>query len=183
MGFNLTAIHVRRTVLAQKAAGKTFALPCWVDIMQAVPPTSVLTRNQAVKHEVTRQRVRTNAVTGRDEVVVEQAVPKLQGKRASQRASKKKSRMFQPMRIEYEEDELRRDFFRDHPWELARPRVLLENNGRDHQGQDWTRMEQHAKKLDGERYVDLDLDLDLDLASFFILHLHAHSWIYIVPPD
>lgn len=154
MGYNLAAIHVRRSALAQQSAGKIRELPCWVDIMQAVPPTSVLTRNQAVKHQLTRQRVRGNSVTGADEVVIEnqnQQHQQQQGKRASHRAAKKKSRMFRPMRIEYEEDELRRDFFRDHPWELARPRVLLESNGRDHQWEDWSRMEQPRKKLDGER--------------------------------
>lgn len=59
--------------------------------------------------------------------------------------------MFQPVKIRYEEDQLRKEFFRDHPWELARPRVVLENSGNDHAGYDWSKLKQRGKRLDGER--------------------------------
>ena len=59
--------------------------------------------------------------------------------------------MFQPMKIEYPEDKLREEFFGDHPWELARPRIVLEDDGKDYQNQDWSRIEQPGKQLDGER--------------------------------
>lgn len=45
--------------------------------------------------------------------------------------------MFSPVNLTYEEDKLRWEYFNDHPWELARPRVVLENDGRDAQGWDW----------------------------------------------
>ncbi|KAM3420672.1 hypothetical protein BST61_g3927 [Cercospora zeina] len=38
----------------------------------------------------------------------------------------------------YHEDELRWEYFNDHPWELARPRVVLEDNGRDREVYDWS---------------------------------------------
>lgn len=60
--------------------------------------------------------------------------------------------MFKPQPIEYEEDRLRREFYKDHPWELARPRVVLENDGRDGQTGDWSRIQQLGKPLTGERY-------------------------------
>ncbi|KAI7363048.1 hypothetical protein KC328_g18941, partial [Hortaea werneckii] len=44
---------------------------------------------------------------------------------------KKKSKLFKPLQLKYEEDRLRWEYFNDHPWELARPRVVLENDGRD----------------------------------------------------
>jgi small subunit ribosomal protein S23 len=66
---------------------------------------------------------------------------------------KKASRMFLPVEIRYEEDELRKEFFRDHPWELARPRILVESSGKDFERYNWSRMQQPGKKLDGERYV------------------------------
>lgn len=65
---------------------------------------------------------------------------------------KRKSRMFQPARISYAEDSLREEFFGDHPWELARPRIVLEDDGKDHQKYDWSSIEQEGKPLDGERY-------------------------------
>lgn len=66
---------------------------------------------------------------------------------------KKASRLFQPQHIRYEEDELRQEFFTDHPWELARPRVLLENDGKDSQRWDWSKPDQSGRPLNGERFV------------------------------
>lgn len=64
---------------------------------------------------------------------------------------KKASRLFQPLQIKYPEDQLREEFYGDHPWELARPRVVLENDGKDYQRYDWSKIEQPGKQLDGER--------------------------------
>lgn len=66
---------------------------------------------------------------------------------------KKASKLFQPQVIGYEEDLLRKEFFKDHPWELARPRMLIEDGGKDSQQTDWSRIEQKAKALSGERSV------------------------------
>lgn len=46
--------------------------------------------------------------------------------------------MFQPVGISYKEDQLRWDYFNDHPWELANPRVVLESDGRDSERWDWS---------------------------------------------
>lgn len=46
---------------------------------------------------------------------------------------------------------IRTRFFKEHPWELARPRVVVEEDGADYARQDWSRMEQMGKPLDGER--------------------------------
>jgi small subunit ribosomal protein S23 len=51
------------------------------------------------------------------------------------------------------EQHYRRKFYKQHPWELARPRILVEEDGADHVRQDWSRIEQVGKQLDGERYV------------------------------
>ncbi|OCK77805.1 mitochondrial ribosomal protein [Lepidopterella palustris CBS 459.81] len=73
------------------------------------------------------------------------------------KGTKKPSRMFQPMPIKYPEDKLRSEFFGDHPWELARPRIILEDNGNDAKGWDWSRIVQPGKKLDGESVVQRQL--------------------------
>lgn len=54
-----------------------------------------------------------------------------------QKAGKKASRLFSPVKVSYEEDRLRWEYFNDHPWELARPRVILEDDGKDYQRWDW----------------------------------------------
>ncbi|MCJ1390460.1 mitochondrial ribosomal small subunit component [Xylographa bjoerkii] len=67
--------------------------------------------------------------------------------------TKKRSKLFQPQNITYPEDKLRREFFGDHPWELARPRVVLENDGMDARTEDWSRIRQPGRPLDGESVV------------------------------
>jgi small subunit ribosomal protein S23 len=47
---------------------------------------------------------------------------------------------------------LRKKFYKQHPWELARPKILVEEDGADYSRQDWSKMEQVGKALDGERY-------------------------------
>jgi hypothetical protein len=60
--------------------------------------------------------------------------------------------MFKPHPIDYEEDRLRKEFYGDHPWELARPRIVLENFGTDGQWCDWSKIQQRGRPLNGERY-------------------------------
>lgn len=58
--------------------------------------------------------------------------------RSAKPGSKRTSRLFAPLSIGYQEDRLRWEYFNDHPWELARPRVMLESDGRDHERWDWS---------------------------------------------
>ncbi|KKK20018.1 hypothetical protein P175DRAFT_0519342 [Aspergillus ochraceoroseus IBT 24754] len=147
--YNLTALRVRQTALQQKAAGKTRKLPQWVDVIRDIPPAQVLVRNQPQEHQLVRQRVKTPSSASKPQVVFE-----VQEKRVK---PKKTSRMFQPVEIKFEEDQLRRKFFRDHPWELARPRILLESSGKDFERYNWQRLQQPGKKLDGESVVQRQL--------------------------
>ena len=96
----------------------------WFQIIGDVPPSQTIVRTQPVQHQEAR----------------------------TPRKYRKPSRMFQPQHITYEEDRLRRDFFGDHPWELARPRVMLEDDGKDYQKWDWSQAHQHGRRADGEKY-------------------------------
>ncbi|CAD0108863.1 unnamed protein product [Aureobasidium uvarum] len=69
----------------------------------------------------------------------------------AQRKGRKASKLFQPVKLQYQEDQLRLDFFGDHPWELARPRQVLEDDGKDYQNFDWSQLDQPTKQVDGER--------------------------------
>jgi small subunit ribosomal protein S23 len=143
---NLTALRVRQTALRQKANGKIVKLPEWVDVIADIPPAQVLVRNPSIQHQYLRQRVKTLPGSSTPQIVYET-------EERGRPKQKKPSRLFQPVKIKYEEDELRKEFFRDHPWELARPRVVLETSGKDFEKYDWSRMQQPGKKLDGERCV------------------------------
>jgi len=142
---NLTALRVRQTALSQYASKKIQRLPQWVDVVGDIPPAETVIRTPAPQHQLVRQRLKTLPGSSKPQVVFEvQEKP---------RKAKKASRLFQPVELKYEEDELRKEFFRDHPWELARPRVLLESTGKDFENYDWSRIQQPGKRLDGERYA------------------------------
>ncbi|KAL3606888.1 mitochondrial ribosomal small subunit component [Fusarium poae] len=107
---------------------KSIPKPPWYDIMQKIPPAETLVRNVAINH--TRRQ------------------PKLT----------KPKNIFRPKPIIYKEDRLRSTFYRDHPWELARPRVILESDGKDYQHCDWSKgLKQPNIPLTGESVVQYQL--------------------------
>jgi small subunit ribosomal protein S23 len=62
--------------------------------------------------------------------------------------------LFKPGRIVYPEDKLRKEFYKDHPWELARPRMIMELDGKDWRYLDWSKgLRQRGMALSGERFV------------------------------
>lgn len=61
--------------------------------------------------------------------------------------------LYEPVHLKYLEDNIREIFYKQHPWELARPRIVVENSGDDFAKQDWSKMYQSNKKLDGESVV------------------------------
>ncbi|KAL3437658.1 37S ribosomal protein S25, mitochondrial [Aspergillus tetrazonus] len=147
--YNLTALQVRKTALDSIAAGNKGDLPRWVNVVGDIPPAQILVRERPQQHALVRQRMKT--IPGNPKP---QPVFQVQTKRVK---PKKASRMFLPVEIKYEEDQLRKEFFRDHPWELARPRILVESSGKDFERYNWSRMQQPGKKLDGESVVQRQL--------------------------
>ncbi|KAM0330957.1 hypothetical protein ACHAQA_003914 [Verticillium albo-atrum] len=102
--------------------------PPWFKALKSIPPTETVTRTRAVVLQ------------------------------ASSSKSRKPRNMFKPQQITYEEDELRTTFFKDHPWELARPRVVLELDGKDWQRCDWSRgLRQPGLAISGESVVQRQL--------------------------
>jgi small subunit ribosomal protein S23 len=118
-----------------------------------MPPSSLTavrvhqTMSQLYKHNRVKQLPTWHAVVGK--------IPpaEIYTRPVQRKGKKKASKMFMPLNITYEEDRLRTEFFGDHPWELARPRIVLEDDGNDSKAWDWSRIEQPGKKLDGERQV------------------------------
>lgn len=67
------------------------------------------------------------------------------------RKTTKPKKLYRPQTISYPEDRLRQTFYEDHPWELARPRVVLELDGKDAQRCDWSKgVRQPGVALTGE---------------------------------
>lgn len=122
---DLRPLRVHQTASQLLAAEGTRSLPNWHPVVGAIPPAQTLVRTQPLQHNE-------------------------KGK-SRQSKSRKASKLFQPTKIGYEEDALRQAFFGDHPWELARPRLVLENDGRDFEKNDWSAISQPGRALNGER--------------------------------
>ncbi|KAI9710201.1 MAG: hypothetical protein M1812_007473 [Candelaria pacifica] len=127
--YNFSPLRVHQNASQLLETGRIASRPPWYDVVGDVPPAQTLVRPEPFQHR-----------------------PPLQ-----HRKRKRPSRMFQPQRITYEEDHLRQEFFGDHPWELARPRLVLENDGRDGERNDWKEIKQSQRQLDGESVVQRQL--------------------------
>lgn len=120
--YDLRPLRVHQTA-TQLLAVRGNGAPPWFNIVGRIPPAQTLVRTQPLQHKESVWRSKT----------------------------KKPSKLFRPTKIVYEEDALRRAFFQDHPWELARPRMVIEDDGRDAEKDDWSKIMQPHKRLSGER--------------------------------
>jgi len=147
---NLTALQVRKRALANLETKRTRTAPSWLDVVGDVPPAQILTRQQPIQHPLTQVRAR-RLSNGR----VEQYTQVIKSRKPK---SSKPSKLFSPVQLKYEEDALRHRFFSDHPWELARPRVVLETSGDQYRHADWsTGLIQPGVPLSGESVVQRQL--------------------------
>lgn len=68
--------------------------------------------------------------------------------------------LLKPEKLRFAEDDIRTLFYKQHPWELADPKVMNENERNLDIGKlDWSTMRQYTKKLDGESVVQRTLYL------------------------
>ncbi|KKF95697.1 37S ribosomal protein S25 mitochondrial [Ceratocystis platani] len=105
----------------------TATRPPWFDVLHAVPPSEILTRHVAVQLN--------------------------ENKKALKRPGKPRN-LYKPQQIRFPEDSLRANFYRDHPWELARPRQIVETDGCDAYRVDWSQgVVQSRMQLSGECVV------------------------------
>ncbi|KAL8687559.1 MAG: hypothetical protein Q9218_006303 [Villophora microphyllina] len=123
--YDFRPLRVHQTATRLVASERIQSVPPWHDVVGRIPPAQTLVRSQPLQHQERPRRLNI----------------------------KKPSKLFQPQRITYEEDNLRKEFFGDHPWELARPRVVLENDGRDSERKDWSLVSQPDRHVDGESVV------------------------------
>lgn len=111
------AKHVNNLIkgnLLQKA-------PVWLPVLQTIPPGPSIIRAQQP------QEVNLTAQTPEEK----QLFTSQQTSSSSSIRHKQKHLRTKPPRprpIVYPEDKLRRQFYKDHPFELSRPKVLVEND-------------------------------------------------------
>lgn len=152
---NLAPLRVRRRAVANQQTGK-HVNPVWMNITRDIPPAQILVRKQPQQQPFIRARTREVVVSAPGEPVRTKIQPDLQ----VFTARPDKNRIFCPQNIRYEEDKLRSRFFTDHPWELARPRIVLEDTGNSHARADWSKgLIQPGIPLSGESVVQRQLYL------------------------
>ncbi|KAK5694956.1 mitochondrial ribosomal small subunit component [Elasticomyces elasticus] len=133
--YNLAPQRVQSHATALLSAGRLATPPPWYPILSQIPPSAILSR------------------------------PALQRSQRPGSKPGKKSRLFKPLRLNYEEDRLRWEYFNDHPWELAKPRVVLEDEGRDGEKYDWSVPLDHSLRRPkmgslSEEGIELDQEWD-----------------------
>ena len=121
--YDFRPLRVHQTATQLLQTERIVHPPPWYATVGSIPPAEPLVRAQPLQHQQRSRRPRT----------------------------KKASKLFMPQKITYEEDKLRKEFFRDHPWELARPRMIIEDDGKDTQKTDYKQIRQPEKTLNGER--------------------------------
>lgn len=126
MGRSLRPSRVYQTVKTQLGVprannDKRDIPPVWLKVIERIPPSEILTRPKPIPHHDPDPRQR------------------------------RPRNIFRPQQITFPEDELRRTFFKDHPWELARPRVAVELDGKDSRYVDWSKgLRQRGMQITGE---------------------------------
>lgn len=153
---NLTPLRVRRRALANLETRRTTTRPVWLDVVGDVPPSQIFIRSQPQEHPLTKLRTNPSMSTLPPESSILDIYirPDDQVKLPVSKRRRKTSKLFQPVKIQYEEDQLRKRFFSDHPWELARPRVVLERDAEEGEEVDWSRgVQQPGRPTTGEDVV------------------------------
>jgi small subunit ribosomal protein S23 len=118
---NLSALRVRKRALQKHhSISPKASPPIWTDIMSLIPPAQILTRKQPTHHPTPEIRTR-NLSNAR--IALTRTTPSKKTQLTQRQA------LYKPLPLEYSEDALRQNFYTDHPWELARPRVILETVG------------------------------------------------------
>ena len=161
---NLTPLRVRRRALANLETRRTATRPVWLDIVGDIAPAQILIRSQPQQHPPPEIRTKLDDSTLTSPSTIRDTfINPVRQRRFDQRPSnraRKASKLFQPVEIRYPEDELRRTFYSDHPWELARPRVVLERDRKEGQDGDWSEnVEQPERPTTGEDMVQHQLHL------------------------
>ncbi|KAK9762102.1 mitochondrial ribosomal small subunit component [Basidiobolus ranarum] len=122
--------------------------PAWLSAVRRIPPGPSIVRSVS-KFDTTGT------------LSFEDKEQKFKGNPVKRVRKWMKYKTVKPPKIEYPEDKLRRQFYKDHPQELLRPRMLIETDGQNRS--DWSQLAtQDGKKpqeVNGESVVQYQLHL------------------------
>lgn len=139
---------------AQRTSRDPVAEPAWFRVVASHPPTQNFAQKTHNLEEFTHLAA--------EESVLPQEQNEKTGFYATRQSAKRTTNsrhLYTPKTINYFEDSIRSLFFEQHPWELARPKLLVETDGKDSVRTNWSTLDQISKKLDGESVVQRTLYL------------------------
>lgn len=145
------AAHLLR---AQRTSRDPVAEPSWFRVVASHPPTQNFTQKTHNLEEFTQLNSETSVLPQEQDVNSGLYTTRTSGRRITN-----SRHLYTPKAISYFEDGIRHLFFEQHPWELARPKLLVETDGKDSSRVNWSTLDQISKKLDGESVVQRTLYL------------------------
>ncbi|CDO94562.1 unnamed protein product [Kluyveromyces dobzhanskii CBS 2104] len=149
------AVNVLERTSAYLKSGILKKTPAWYNVIAKVPPTKKFARAPQLinpKNGKSRTVLPDYSNWKANSAGLYKTRPNHLEKKDSA------SKLYQPSKLVYIEDKLRKLFFQQHPWELSRPKILVENT-LETQEYDWSHIQQLGKPLDGESVVQRTLHL------------------------
>lgn len=148
------AVNILERTSSFLKAGLLTKVPAWYDIVSRVPPTKRFTRDPKLTNPSNDEYL---GELKEFDMHIDEGL-KIYKTRASNKDKEvATSSMYKAPLLEYAEDRLRDLFYHQHPWELSRPKILVENNVDE--CYDWSHIQQLNKSLDGESVVQRTLYL------------------------
>ncbi|KAG7666101.1 RSM25 [[Candida] subhashii] len=127
--------------------------PCWIDVVAKHPPEINLTK---VPRKFTDKTEYVDPATMLENDAINPKTGSFKTRVTRPERSNKHKYTHRVPKLEFLEDQLRDVFYHHHPWELARPKTLIEN-GRMNNNGNWSRLLQLGQPLDGECVVQRTL--------------------------
>ncbi|KAI8989509.1 mitochondrial ribosomal protein S25 [Pilobolus umbonatus] len=145
MAYRPAPITIAKHVSKQLKGNLLKKSPVWLSVVQSIPPGPSIIRSANTDTNITGQTEEEDFILPK-----QQPVQRLRHSEKHLRTPPPK-----PRAIVYPEDKLRRQFYKDHPFELSRPKTLVENElGINRTDYSKLLLEgMHPSQVDGEAYV------------------------------
>lgn len=153
MKIQANAVNILERTSSYLQAGLLKKTPAWYDVVAKVQPVKKFNREPILKNPSTGR----NRSEFRDfpEAVNTKGLYKTRYNIVDKKVAT--NILYKPPKLSYLEDRLRQLFYEQHPWELSRPKIVIENElGKEY---DWSHILQLGKPLDGESVVQRSLYL------------------------
>lgn len=154
MKIQTNAVNVLERTSAYLRTGVIKETPAWYNVVASIPPVTKFTREPHKINPSTDKKV--SELKDPDlESVNRNGLYKTRFNALERKVANKQ--IYKPPKLVYLEDKIRTLFYKQHPWELARPKIVSENE--IDTNPDWKNMLQLGQPLDGENVVQRTLYL------------------------